>query len=127
MQRLLVFGVATLIGTAAVCTGAAADMWDGPDRVVTIAPNRIHGHHQVNRPLAEPVDIPLDPLGAVGFRTPFTTVETPYGLEVLRIPHRQGPDGTYDDLGDLTQSIQGTPCGQECTARSLVRWGYAPY
>lgn len=35
----------------------------------------------------------------------------------------QGPDGTYDSLGDLSRAIRGVPCGIECTRRAEARWG----
>ncbi len=57
--------------------------------------------------------------------TPFTLVAgTPDTL--VRVPHYLGPDGAYDSQADLVRSINGTPCGQACTRRSLERWGYAP-
>jgi len=34
-----------------------------------------------------------------------------------------GPDGRYDNLSDLTRSIEGTPCGVACTDRAQARWG----
>lgn len=76
-------------------------------------------------PPAEPLVIPLYPTGVV-IQTPFTLVPSDEGPVAVRIPHRQGPDGSYDDLADLSNDIQGTPCGQECTVRALVRWGYQP-
>jgi hypothetical protein len=38
----------------------------------------------------------------------------------------QGPDGTYDSLGDLSRAIRGVPCGIECTQRAEARWGITP-
>lgn len=69
--------------------------------------------------------IPLDPLGSVAIQTPFVAVDTPDGPAVLRIPHYQNPDGSYDSLADLTDAINGVPCGVDCTAKSLAHWGYA--
>lgn len=79
-------------------------------------------------PLEAPVPaVPLDlAIGAgVTVRTPFTIVTAATGDVLVRVPHYQGPDGAYDEPADFVRSINGTPCGQACRARSLVRWGYA--
>ena len=87
----------------------------------------IHRHRSLPRSGAlagAPIDIPLDE--GLSVRTPFHVVETSSGERVVRLPHYQGPDGTYDTPADLIQAINGVPCGDECTARALQRWGYAP-
>lgn len=38
----------------------------------------------------------------------------------------QGPDGTYDSLGDVSRAIRGVPCGIECTRRAEARWSQVP-
>lgn len=40
--------------------------------------------------------------------------------------YRQAPDGTYPGVGDLSQAVQGTPCGEECSYHAAVRWGLIP-
>lgn len=40
--------------------------------------------------------------------------------------YRQAPDGTYPSVGDLSQAVQGTPCGEECSYHAAVRWGVVP-
>jgi hypothetical protein len=39
----------------------------------------------------------------------------------------QEPDGSYANLSDFTRSINGTPCGIECTRRSEAHWGWTSY
>lgn len=93
----------------------------------------IHKPHRTVRPVAtepvpvgEPVDIPLGATGVV-IRTPFFDVVTPGAPErIVRLPHYQHPDGSWDGLYGLSSSIQGYPCGQDCTDRSLLNYGYLP-
>lgn len=80
-------------------------------------------HPRPARPAAAALSVAVAP--GVTFATPFTVVAGDPG-RVVRVPHYIGPDGTYDEYADLVKSINGTPCGQECSRRSLERWGYAP-
>ena len=95
----------------------------------------IHRHHRSYGPgplpgprvaVGGPVVVPLDGTG-VFFQTPFVDVAAPGQPDaIVRLPHYQKPDGSYDGLYGLSSAIQGYPCGQECTNRALVNWGYAP-
>jgi hypothetical protein len=38
----------------------------------------------------------------------------------------QGPRGGYDSLSDYSRSVEGTPCGMNCTRRAQQRWA-RPY
>lgn len=33
-----------------------------------------------------------------------------------------GPDGSYDSHADMVRSIEGTPCGIDCTRHAYERW-----
>jgi hypothetical protein len=125
MRTGIVVGLIGFLGASLTVAEAQARTVRSAVPVLTVVPGR-HPAPRFHRPWAAPIDVPLDPLGVVAFRTPFTAIPTPDGPALVRIPHYQGPDGTYDDLGDLTRSINGVPCGQECTARALARWGYTP-
>ena len=117
MMRLMAVSILVSIG------------WSGS---VTARERHLHRSLVVHRRVepqikATPILLPIDPTGTVVLQTPFFE-ETVDGLPptVIRVPHYQGPDGSYDSLADLSNSIQGTPCGQECTNSSLIRWGYPP-
>ncbi len=118
-------GLAVLTGSVLGAFSAAAQVGapvhDGQDAIVVHPSARYW-----RRPVAAPTEILLDPLGSVRFQTPFSTVATPAGPVLIRIPHYQRPDGSYDSLGDLTNAINGVPCGVDCTERALVHWGYRP-
>jgi hypothetical protein len=113
-------GVLALLVAAPACAGSR-EPW---------SPQPLTVRHHWRRPaylapVAAPIVVPVVP--GLGFQTPFFDVLTPDGDEALvRIPHYQGPDGAYDSLADLTNEIQGTPCGRECTEQSMIRWGYEP-
>jgi hypothetical protein len=113
--------LALALGLAATGSSHAQAMQRSA-RPLTIAPD----DEGWRRPRAAVVVVPLDPVGFVPIQTPFATVDGPAGPALVRVPHYRGPDGSYDSLTDLTQDINGIPCGVECTRRSLIRWGYRP-
>ncbi len=124
--------ILAIVSVAAVMTATATSAQDAyrpfpGHRAVTI---HRHHHWMWRGPfppgaVASPLDVPLDDNGLY-FRTPFQIVAAGDYEEIVRIPPYQGPDGTYETHADLTQAINGTPCGEECTARSLLRWGLVP-
>lgn len=112
-----VFLLATLLAAHLTPADAAADEHRRqPSRLIIV-------HPRPARPPAATLDVSVAP--GVAFATPFTVVAGDPD-RLVRVPHYIGPDGTYDEYADLVKSINGTPCGQECTRRSLQRWGYAP-
>ena len=84
---------------------------------------RLTVHPSAVVPPAAPLSVAVAP--GIVVQTPFTLVVGDPD-RVVRLPHELGPDGTYDDAAGLVRSIDGTPCGEACTRRALVRWGYAP-
>jgi hypothetical protein len=48
---------------------------------------------------------------------------TPVQKAVVPPDPYQGPHGHYDNPADFDRSLNGTPCGQECTQRARERWG----
>ena len=112
--------LALILAASPACADAALAVCHRP------ALNRLTVHARREpgpRPAAAMLGVAVAP-GLV-FETPFTLVAgVPDAL--VRVPHYIGPDGTYDSQADLVRSINGTPCGQACTRRSLRRWGYAP-
>ncbi len=39
----------------------------------------------------------------------------------------QGPHGRYASQTGFIRSLNGTPCGIECSQRVQARWGWGPY
>jgi len=65
--------------------------------------------------------------GAAAFATPALASDDWYGgWPNPPNYYRQGPDGTYPTVGDLSQAVQGTPCDEECSYHAAVRWGVIP-
>ncbi len=79
-------------------------------------------HARPARPAAPTLGIAVAP--GVAFATPFAVVTGDPG-RLVRVPHDTGPDGTCGGCADLVESVDGTPCGQDCTQRSLQRRGSA--
>jgi hypothetical protein len=46
---------------------------------------------------------------------------SPYGLA---IDQYQTPDGKYDSQVAFIRSLNGTPCGLQCSQRAAARWGF---
>lgn len=116
MARLegCIIGAAALLLASSPAVAAARE--HPPARRLVVHPRPL-------RPAAATLGVAVAP--GLTFETPFTLVAGVPG-RVVRVPHYIGPDGTYDECADLIRSINGTPCGQACTRRSLLRWGYAP-
>ena len=122
MSRRLAIGLAAAALLAASGASSAQDLPRPGRHALTV--HRHRAPPSGFRGVASPLDIPLG--DGVYLRTPFQVVAAGDRPVVVRIPHYQGPDGAYDSQADFVRSINGTPCGQACTARSLQRWGYAP-
>ena len=107
---------ACVILLAAPAAGADRDAFQRPARRLVVRP-------RLARPRAVPLGVAVAP--GIAVATPFTLVA---GVpdRVVRVPHYLGPDGTYDDASGLVRSVNGTPCGEACTRRALVRWSFAP-
>lgn len=119
---------AVALGLVTVLTGFEAFARERTSGARPVTVHRLTGPHRARQrvgDVAAPLDLPLGP-GGLYVRTPFQVVFSPEGRRLVRIPPYQGPDGTYESQADLVQAINGVPCGQDCTAASIARWGFAP-
>ncbi len=121
MVKSRTFSLVAIACLATTAVASAQDLASSGRRALTVY--RHHASRVEFRSIASPLDIPVG--GGVYFRTPFQLVAAFNRPLLVRIPHYQGPDGSYDEASDFVRSLNGTPCGQECSARSLARWHYA--
>lgn len=49
--------------------------------------------------------------------------QTTPGVPAAPPDNYQGPGGHYDSPADFIRSLNGTPCGMECSERARLRWG----
>ncbi len=54
----------------------------------------------------------------------------PYAHPLILAPSNpyssyQAPDGTYDSLSDFVRSVNGTPCGIQCSLDHQQRWSHS--